>query len=269
MGDIAELAKRLSASNLSERIDLAGIKGELRALCRVINDMLDRIEAAYNIQKQFVSDASHELRTPIAVIQSYADMLDRWGKTDPEVRDEAIAAIRSESTAMKELVEQLLFLARHDNKRFVIENEFFDAAALTEEAGRDAALIAGDHPVRVAQLEGCIVRGDRASLKQAIRVFVDNAIKYTKEGGAITLSCRHEGAYCRITVADEGMGIAPEDLQRIFERFYRTRQVREGDVGGHGLGLSIARIIVLQHGGKIEVESKLGVGSRFHILIPA
>lgn len=126
ISEIVTAAKRMSASRLSERIAADGARDELRELIDVLNEMLTRIELAYNNQKQFVSDASHELRTPIAVIQGYADMLDRWGKADPEVRDEAIAAIRAESRGMKELVEQLLFIARHENANHRYEMEYFD-----------------------------------------------------------------------------------------------------------------------------------------------
>lgn len=265
--DIVETARGLSASNLSERIEPHGAKNELLELSQVLNDMLDRIEAAYNSQKQFVSDASHELRTPIAVIQGYADMLDRWGKTDPEVMEESIAAIRSEAAGMKELVEQLLFIARHDNRTHQYEMEYFDLCEMVEETLRETQMIASGHTVTGGEMQHVIVYGDRGALKQALRIFVDNALKYTPEGGEITLSCQNEENLCRITVADNGIGVAEEELGSIFERFYRSDQARSTEVDGHGLGLSIARIIVRAHGGKIEVQSRKGAGSRFHILL--
>ena len=266
--EIAETARRLSASNLSERIELHGARSELLELSGVLNDMLDRIESAYNTQKQFVSDASHELRTPIAVIQGYADMLDRWGKSDPEVRDEAISAIRSEAAGMKELVEQLLFIARHDNRTNQYEKIYFDASELMDETFRDTRLIAGKHQIRYGEMHRVIVFGDRAALKQALRIFVDNALKYTPEGGTVALSCRKEEKFCRLTVEDNGIGVAEQELASIFERFYRADQARAGRADGHGLGLSIARMIVRAHGGQIEVQSRKGAGSRFHILLP-
>lgn len=169
---------------------------------------------------------------------------------------------------MKELVEQLLFIARHDNRPGQYEKIYFDAAELTDEALRETRLIASGHNIRQGEMNRAIVLGDRAKLKQALRVFLDNAIKYTPAGGTITLSCRKEEKFCRITVADTGTGIAEEELGSIFERFYRSEQARSGQTGGHGLGLSIARILVRAHGGQIEVQSKKGVGSRFHILLP-
>ena len=266
--EIAETARRLSASNLSERIELHGAKNELLDLSGILNDMLDRIESAYNTQKQFVSDASHELRTPIAVIQGYADMLDRWGKSDPEVMNEAISAIRSEAAGMKDLVEQLLFIARHDNSTAQYEMIYFDVSEMVDETFRDTRLIAGRHHIKYGDMHRAIVMGDRSALKQALRIFVDNALKYTPEGGVIELSCRKEEKYCRITVSDTGEGVAEEELPRIFERFYRADQSRTDRADGHGLGLSIARIIVRAHKGKLEVQSRKGVGSKFHILLP-
>ena len=267
ISDIVVTAKGLSASNLSERIAVNGAKDELLELIEVLNSMLARIEAAYNNQKQFVSDASHELRTPIAVIQGYADMLDRWGKTDPEVLSEAIAAIRSESLAMKDLVEQLLFIARHDNSTHRYEMDYFDVCEMARESLRETQMIAGNHCVDSGVMESAIVRGDRNALKQALRVFLDNALKYTADDGHVELSCRREGDWVRLTVADDGIGIEEEDLKRVFDRFYRTASVRGSEVDGHGLGLSIARMIVLAHGGRIEVQSRPGAGSRFHILL--
>ena len=268
ISEIVTAAKRMSASRLSERIAADGARDELRELIDVLNEMLTRIELAYNNQKQFVSDASHELRTPIAVIQGYADMLDRWGKADPEVRDEAIAAIRAESRGMKELVEQLLFIARHENANHRYEMEYFDLGEMAAETLRETQMIAGDHHVETKSMESVLVHGDRSALKQALRIFLDNALKYTAADGTIALSCVREGSWARLTVADNGVGIAKEDLRRVFDRFYRTPDARGGEVDGHGLGLSIARMIVQAHGGRIEVQSRPGAGSRFHILLP-
>ena len=267
ISDIVTAARGLSASNLSERIAADGAKDELLELTEVLNSMLDRIESAYNAQKQFVSDASHELRTPIAVIQGYADMLGRWGKSDPAVRDEAIAAISSETRAMKSLVEQLLFIARHENSPQRYKMEFFDLKELAEESLKEMHIIAGNHKITAGKMESAIVRGDRNALKQALRVFLDNALKYTAEDGEIALCCVKENGWARLTVQDNGIGISEEDLKRVFDRFYRAANVRGSEVDGHGLGLSIARMIVLAHGGRIEVQSRPGAGSRFHILL--
>lgn len=268
LSGILETARHITTNNLSERIDPCEGEEELRELVSVLNQMLDRIESGYNSQKRFLSDASHELRTPIAVIQGYADMLDRWGKSNPDVMEESIAAIRSESAGMKELVEQLLFIARHEGNAHPYQMEYFDASELIDELARDTQLIDADHAIEVPVNEKCVIHADRAALKQALRVFIDNAIKYTPKGGRIALGCLVEKKSCRLTVADDGPGIGKEELGQIFERFYRAPSARGSSVEGHGLGLSIARLIVRAHGGRIEVQSKLGSGSRFHILLP-
>ncbi|MEG0767549.1 MAG: ATP-binding protein, partial [Clostridia bacterium] len=266
--DIAEITQRLGEKNLSERINVEGTQNELRDLAVVLNDMLDRIETGYNRQKQFVSDASHELRTPIAVIQGYANLLARWGKDSPSVRDEAIGAISQETQSMKELVENLLFLARHDKKTLKLDRQPFDAAELLREAVKDAEIIAHGHVFELGGLAAGMLVADRNAIKQAVRIFVDNAMKYSPMGSLIKLSSEmREGRYW-IHVADQGTGIRKEELGKIFDRFYRADEARNSQTGGHGLGLSIARIIVTSHGGKIHVQSKFGQGSTFSIALP-
>lgn len=266
--DITELASTLSASNLSNRINIAGTNNELRDLAVVINSMLDRIERSYNSQKQFVSDASHELRTPIAVLQGYINMLSRWGKSDPEILDEGINAIAQETQSMKELVESLLFLARHDKKTLMMEMEAFDALDVLTELHREAAMVTPEDTFILSPAVSCPMEGDRSMVKQVMRILCDNAVKYTPKGGIITLGIERNPGWVTLSVADNGPGISQEDLPKIFERFYRADAARRSEGGGHGLGLSIARIIVMAHGGKLRVRSKLGVGSTFYVDLP-
>ena len=267
--EMTEITRTLSAANLSNRINVAGMKYELQDLAVVINSMLDRIEHSYNSQKQFVSDASHELRTPIAVIQGYTDMLRRWGKEDPEVLEEGIGAISQEATAMKELVENLLFLARHDKKKLLLEISAFDPAEVLREVGQEAGMVSGDHRFELSPCESSLIEADRGMLKQVLRILVDNAVKYSRPETTVTLGTRPSENGCLITVTDRGSGISAEDLPRIFERFYRADAARNSEMGGHGLGLSIARIIIVAHGGKIRVRSREGEGTTFEILLPA
>ncbi len=266
--DITELASTLSASNLSNRINIAGTKNELKDLAIVINSMLDRIERSYNSQKQFVSDASHELRTPIAVIQGYVNMLNRWGKSDPEVLEEGISAIAQETESMKELVESLLFLARHDKKTLLMEMEPFDALDVLTELHREAAMVTPEDTFILSPAVSCPMEGDRSMVKQVMRILCDNAVKYTPKGGIIRLSIERRPGWVTLSVADNGPGISQEDLPKIFERFYRADAARRSEGGGHGLGLSIARIIVMGHGGKLRVRSKVGTGSTFYVDLP-
>ncbi|HPF88972.1 MAG TPA: HAMP domain-containing sensor histidine kinase, partial [Candidatus Limiplasma sp.] len=268
IADMTEAAENLSANNLSDRISLAGTKNEFKDLAAVINGMLDRIERSYNSQKQFVSDASHELRTPIAVIQGYANMLERWGKTDTSVLDEGIAAISQETASMKELVERLLFLARHDKKTLLLEMEVFDPTEIMFTVFRDAQLLSAAHKFELKADQHCLINGDKGMLKQLLRILVDNAMKYTPSGGKITIALKADAVDCVISVQDNGQGISKEELTRIFDRFYRSDKARKVQSGGHGLGLSIARIIVAAHSGVITVRSKEDAGTTFFVRLP-
>ena len=266
--DITDMAATLSANNLSNRINIAGTKNELKDLAMVINTMLDRIERSYNSQKQFVSDASHELRTPIAVIQGYVNMLSRWGKDDPTVLEEGIAAIAQETSGMKELVESLLFLARHDKKTLMMEMEQFDPCEIIYELHREASMVTPEDTFIMDPVEHCMIEADRSMIKQVMRILCDNAVKYTPKGGRITMGVCRKPEGCTLLLSDNGPGIAPEELQKIFDRFYRSDSARKSESGGHGLGLSIARIIVIAHGGRLRVRSKVGEGSTFFIDLP-
>ena len=267
--DIASMAATLSENNLSNRINIAGTKNELKDLASVINSMLDRIERSYNSQKQFVSDASHELRTPISVIRGYTDMLKRWGKDDPEILDEGIAAILQETEGMKDLVESLLFLARHDKKTLMMEITSFDPSELVRELLKEEEMVHGDYRFSSDALDPISIKADRNMIKQVLRILCDNAVKYSAAGTEVILSCRNEGdGMCCLSVKDHGQGISQEDLTKVFDRFYRSDKARKSETGGHGLGLSIARIIVVAHNGKIRVRSKPGAGTVFSVMLP-
>lgn len=266
--EITELAETLSAANLSNRINLEGTKTELKDLANVINSMLDRIEASYNSQKQFVSDVSHELRTPIAVLQGYADMLQRWGKDDPEVLQESLTAISQETQAMKELVESLLFLARHDKKTLILEMADVDPCEVAQEVVREEQMVKPEDTFVLDPAVSCVIEADRGMVKQVLRILVDNAVKYSPKGSKIVIGCVKTAAGCTLSVHDQGCGIAPDELPKIFDRFYRADAARHSEAGGHGLGLSIGRIIVVAHGGRIRVRSKVGEGTSFYVDFP-
>ncbi len=243
---------------------------ELSGLEAAVNNMLKRLAASQKKQIRFVDDASHELRTPIAVIQGYAHMLERWGKNDPAVMDEAIEAIETETAHMKTLVDQLLFLARGDMDRLVLAQERIDAAGLMRELHEEYEMIDADHeyvcpiPEDAAPL---YVVGDVTMLKQALRVLLDNAGKYTPKKGTITLQVQRDGSEIRCSVADNGVGIPSDDLPRIFDRFFRGATARSGTQGS-GLGLSIAKWIVDTSGGRIDVVSAPELGTKMTIVLP-
>ncbi len=241
---------------------------EMQGLETAINNMLARTQETYREQSRFVSDASHELRTPIAVIQGYADMLQRWGKDDETVLEEAITAIQSESSHMKKLIEQLLFLARGDNGRTQLTVERFDLSQMLSEVYEESQMIHPDRQWRLDAASPIFVAGDADMLKQTARILVDNAVKYTKEGDKITLRTRmKDGAPC-FEVQDNGIGIKQEDLAHIFDRFFRSDPARARATGGTGLGLSIAKWIVERHGGYFDVFSREEIGTRIGVVLP-
>lgn len=242
---------------------------DLQGLEAAINGMLSRMHAAYRQQAQFVSDASHELRTPIAVIQGYVKMLDRWGKDDEKVLEESIAAIKAETEHMKTLVEQLLFLARGDSGRQQLSPEPMDLSALMAEVLDEYRMIDPSHEWRQGSMAPAPVSADPALIKQAARILVDNAVRYTPEGGSIRLSAGMADGRAFFEVQDGGIGIAEEDVPRIFDRFFRADPARARASGGTGLGLSIARWIVERHDGHFEVLSRQGLGTRIRVILPA
>ena len=241
---------------------------DLQGLEAAINGMLSRMHAAYRQQAQFVSDASHELRTPIAVIQGYVKMLDRWGKDDEKVLEESIAAIKAETEHMKTLVEQLLFLARGDSGRQQLSPEPMDLSALMAEVLDEYRMIDPSHEWRQGSMAPAPVSADPALIKQAARILVDNAVRYTPEGGSIRLSAGMADGRAFFEVQDGGIGIAEEDVPRIFDRFFRADPARARASGGTGLGLSIARWIVERHDGHFEVLSRQELGTRIRVLLP-
>ncbi len=262
-------ANRLTVNNLhSERLNVEGTKNELKDLASVINAMLDRIETSYESQKQFVSDASHELRTPIAVIQGYANLLGRWGTTNEEVLEESIEAIQNEARSMQDLVEKLLFLSRHDKKTLKLMKKRFNMRKVVEDMVKETRLVAINRIISNPVMEDVIVYGDKQSLKQAIRIFIENAVKYTHDGDEITISCQKVNEDCVITVQDTGIGMTQKDVDHIFDRFYRSDYVRNQNIGGHGLGLSLAKLIILAHTGRIKVRSQFKKGTSFIITLP-
>ena len=259
----------ISVNNLGTRLDVRGTKDELKDLAYTFNEMMDEIESSYEKQRQFVSDASHELRTPIAVIKGYASMVNRWGKDDPNVLEESIQAIEEEAKNMQSLVESLLFLARRDKGNLEMEREIFNIKGFMEEVVKETILIDSEHDI-VSNIEyDGNVYASPDKLKQAIRIFIDNSIRYTDKAKKINISLRSSQNDIFLIVKDEGIGISKENLPYIFERFYRADQARtRGKSGGSGLGLAIAKVVIEQHDGKINVESEVGLGTTVTIIIP-
>ncbi len=258
----------ITENRLHTRIVIADEHQELKGLANAINEMLDRLDAAYQSQLRFVSDASHELRTPIAVIQGYANMLDRWGKQDEQTLQESIDAIKSEAASMQDLVEQLLFLARSDNDSIRLNTGLVDVSSLAEEVLSETKMIDEAHTYDSTISPALTVYGDAHLIKQALRIFVDNAIKYTPAGERIHIGVKRDGSNVALSVSDNGVGIPEQDLPHVFDRFFRSEQSRARKTGGTGLGLSIAKWIVDRHGGHVELLSRKEIGTRIVFLLP-
>lgn len=247
---------------------------EMENLEGSINHLLDRMRESYSQQSRFVSDASHELRTPISVLQGYVNMLDRWGKNDEKILDESISAIKSETEHMKKLVEQLLFLARGDSGRHKLTMEEFSLNDMIKEVCDESSMIDGRHQYIFRPWDDDIrVVGDAAMLKQTARILTENAARYTPEEGAIIVSTSMETSddgtvSPAFTIQDEGMGISADSLSHIFDRFYRSDPARAKESGGTGLGLSIAKWIVDRHGGHFDVLTMEDVGTRITVVLP-
>ena len=265
--NITATAKAMEISNLEKRIDVPESHDELHELATTFNHMLGRIQAGFDHQRRFVGDASHELRTPITVISGYANMLDRWGKEDPTVLSEGVEAIKSEAANMYNLVEKLLFLARADQNRQEIDKRIVDMKALVNEVVQETRLIAGDHKVVLAANETAFVYADAGAVKQMLRIFIENSIKYTPDGGNITLSSQLKDDKLAVIVQDTGVGIPKGEQTKIFERFYRVDRSRTKTTGGTGLGLSIASWIAKQHGMDIVVDSEPNEGATVTVFI--
>jgi signal transduction histidine kinase len=265
---MTDTVRNVTINQLDERIDVRGSQNEFRDLARTFNSMLDRLQYSYEKQNQFVSDASHELRTPISVIQGYANLLDRWGKDDRQVLEEAIAAIKTESEDMKNLIEKLLFLARGDKETQKIERTEFDSKELIDEVVKETKLIDNTHEIISSRNESIVLNADRSMLKEALRILVDNSVKFTPPGGKIELQCYLQNHTVFLTVEDTGTGISKEDLPHIFDRFYRADKSRTKNTGGTGLGMAIAKWIVLKHGGEIKVQSEIHIGTKVIVTLP-
>lgn len=242
---------------------------DLQGIETALNGLLDRIRASYKQQARFVSDASHELRTPIAVIQGYVNMLDRWGKEDEAILDESIEAIKNEANHMQKLVEQLLFLARGDSNRQTLDMKVHELNAIMREVYEESLMIDEKHHYRFEESGKTRIYGDCDMLKQSARILIDNAAKYTKEGEEIVIRVGvwKDGAPF-YGIQDNGIGMSTEDVSHAFERFYRADAVRGSRTGGTGLGLSIAKWIVDKHQGYYDIVSREGLGTRFSVVFP-
>jgi heavy metal sensor kinase len=267
---ITATARSIGERNLGDRLPVPNTNDELRRLSETLNQMLERIERAFLRVTQFTADASHELRTPIALIRTTSELALRKERSEPEYR-EALDEVHAESVRTTYLIEDLLTLARADAGKARVERTSIDLADVVVEVSEQAQKLAGEKDISLAcdvPPKGLTISGDRGTLRRLFFVLLDNAVKYTPRGGHIDVSVCDEAQRAVVEVSDSGIGIHEEDLTHIFERFYRSDKSRSRDSGGAGLGLSIAKWIVESHDGDIRVTSQLERGSTFRVSLP-
>ncbi len=265
---ITAAAARISAANLSERIDAAGVDRELAELAEVLNDTFARLDAAFGQLTRFTADASHELRTPLAVLRSSAELALSRPRSADEYRD-ALTACLAAVLRMTAIVDGLLTLARADAGGTDAAHKLVDVAALVTDTVAQLVLVADQSGVRVnVKAEPAVTLGDEVALGRVVANLVENAIRYNRPGGKVKVTVTAGAAAVELTVADTGVGIAPRHLPHVFDRFYRVDAVRARTSGGTGLGLAICRSVVAAHGGQIAVTSTEGVGTTFRVTLP-
>lgn len=289
---ITNATREISMKDLGKRIETKGPDDELGRLTVTINEMLERLEKSFATQTRFVSDASHELRTPVQVIQGYSGMLERWGKNDPAVLDESISAIRNEAENMRSLIDDLLFLARGDSSNIKLTKEQFSLTDLIKDVVKETRMIDNSNITIQSNIENTntidyvntnilpiippeqiLVSADKKMIKEMLRAVIDNSLKYTQANGLINIDLFKKDKLAVIQIADNGIGIPEEKLPFVLERFYRADAARSKDVvdkesTGAGLGLSIVKWIVESHDGQIKVESIVQQGTKVTIEIP-
>jgi heavy metal sensor kinase len=265
-----EQTRSITAGNLSARLDVANPRDEVGGLATTINDLLGRLENAFEEQQRLIADSSHELRTPVAVVRTEAEVALEQERETGEYRT-SLALIRDEAERLSRIVEDLFILARQPLVSPALARESIRLNDLVRDCGRAAQVLAARKSLQFdapGPLPELTVKGDDELLRRMLLNLLDNAVKYTPPGGEISLNLSAQNGDAKITVSDTGVGIPSEHQARVFDRFYRVDKARSRAEGGAGLGLSIARWIVEAHGGTLSVESQVGSGSTFTVELP-
>ncbi|MBR3787193.1 MAG: HAMP domain-containing histidine kinase [Firmicutes bacterium] len=267
--DIIETVEDITADgDLSRRVRIeeehVETNDEIYKLAGTFNEMFNKLEKTFEQEKQFTSDVSHELRTPLAVIISQSD----YAMEDEEYREKALGKINKEARRMSTLVNRLLTLSRSDSGRLVLEKDQVDLSEVCEMVAEQQVNVAEDKNISIETdiAEDITITGDEAMIMRILLNLMDNAVKYGREDGKVTLSLTEENGYAVCSVEDDGIGISEEDLEKIWERFYRVEASRSEE--GAGLGLVMVAALTKAHGGSVDVTSKLGEGSRFIVKFP-
>lgn len=266
---VSTLASHISHTNLKERINHHGPDDEVKRLSDTFDGMLQRLETAFESQKQFIQDASHELRTPIAIAQTNIEVLEM--QPDPGIADyrHLIDVIKLSMERMVGVSNNLLLLSEGTPPK--TKWVTIDLSTMLNEIKAETEMEAAAGGLTMELKlppEPLIIQGDPLSIKQAVVNLVNNAIKYNRPGGKVTISAGAENSGIAITVADTGIGISPQDMEHVFDRFYRVEKSRSREKGGSGLGLAIVKKIVEDHGGQVTVTSQINLGSSFKITLP-
>ena len=266
---ITTRARKITAENLDQTIPAPNVDDEIGRLTATINEMIQRLHSSFAQVKQFSADASHELRTPLTIIRGEIELALRSTKTQEEYRRVLESALE-EILRLTSIIDNLLMLAKADQGSYAANFSEVDLGSLVEELYEDCSMLALRKHIAVRLLKNTPITlvGDRIRLRQLFLNLVDNAIKYTPEGGSVSLSMDRRNGSALFEVQDTGIGIPPEEVEKIFDRFYRVDKARSRDLGGTGLGLSIAKWIVELHRGTITVQSEPQKGSTFTVTLP-
>ena len=260
--------REIGPSELGTRLASPTGQAEVTALAESINRMLARVDRAHQALQSFTADASHELRTPLTHLRAQVQWASEEGRSDSEIRD-ALAAMERELDRTTKLVEELLLIARGENRQLALAHAPFDLTAVVEEVREITEAMAMDKSlvVRADQSPPVEAVGDADRTRHILLNLASNAVRYTPQGN-VTFAIVRDGTEVGVSVRDTGPGIAPEHVERIFDRFFRIDQSRSRELGGTGLGLAIARLLAELQGGRIEVESTVGKGSTFTLWLP-
>ncbi len=266
---LTRTAREIKAGDLHRRVRVPQARDEVYDLATTLNEMIGRLDMAFSQQRRFVADASHELRTPVAVIRSITDVTMEQSLTTEEYAA-VLHDINAEAERLGLLINELLALARADEGQTVLDREPVRLDLLTADVATIMEPLATERGIvlQEGKLEPVTVEGDTARLIQVLMALVDNALTYTNASGTVTLSVEQSDSHARFSVCDTGIGIAPQDVPHVFERFYRADPARSRAAGGSGLGLAIVDWVIHAHGGTISVDSQPGHGSTFTIELP-
>lgn len=259
---ITEAAQNITINNLNQRIPTSDTKDELANLADTFNDMIERLQIALDRKLQFVADASHELRTPITIIQGYSNLIQRWGKDDKEALEQSINGIKLEADAMAKLVENLLLLAKSDSGIIKASKKEVLLSVLVTETVKENAILSEKYTFISSENTAGNAYVDYNMIKQMLRIFVDNSMRYSNEDTIIDISSYSSNNVNYITVEDKGTGIPQDDILYVFDRFYRVEKSRSKEMGGTGLGLSIATLLAQMNNIELSIESVEGEGTK-------